>query len=182
MPPPPNSVLGQFDLSALLDSTDTAVSYTAGSACEPPAASLAVSGLEGHHLAGQTASSSLMQSEDVPASQYSIDWPALQTAVQQDPEAGLHSQLYHLLAQCQPDVSDQMTDEIMLQQKGHDQILTYLHITRCDLCYHPKRYESWERVLSKLLLFVHAILQACQSTGVLCIRAQIDIADCKWSC
>ena len=98
-----------------------------------------------------------MQSEAVPASLYRIDFSALQKAVQQDPQAALHSELYHLLAQCQPEVSEQMPDEVMLQQAGHDQILTYLHITRCDLSYHPKRYDSWERVLSKLLLFVLAI-------------------------
>lgn len=157
VPPPPDSVLGQFDLITLLDSTDPAASYTASSASEPSAASLAVLAPTSHQLAGQAASSSSVQSEAVPSSLYRIDFSALQKAVQQDPQAGLHSELYHLLAQCQPDVSEQMPDEVMLQQEGHDKILTHLHIIRCDLCYHPRRYESWERVLSKLLLFVHAI-------------------------
>ncbi len=90
-----------------------------------------------------------MQIERAPWSSYSVDFSALQEAVEQDPYSGLHSHLYHLLALCQQDVFEQMTEKVMMQKQGHKQILEHLKITRFDLCYNPKRYESWERVLSK---------------------------------
>jgi len=145
--PPPDSVLALFDLDALLDGALPAAFNTSANAV-PSATPLSLPKSDSQQPDAQATSSEAMQSE---ASHYSVDFAALQEAVQQDPDSALHSQLYHLLAQCQPDVSDQMTESVMMQQEGHDQILQYLHITRYDLCYHPKRYESWERTLSKSL-------------------------------
>ncbi len=145
--PPPDSVLALFDLDALLDGALPAAFNTPATAA-PTATPLSDFQQPDAHATGSEA---VMQSAAVPASHYSMDFAALQEAVQQDPDMALHSQLYHLLAQCQPDVSDQMTESIMMQQEGHDQILQYLRTTRFDLCYHPKRYESWERTLSESL-------------------------------
>jgi len=149
--PPPDSVLALFDLDALLDGPLPAAFNTPATAV-PSATPSSLPELDLQQPdAHATGSEAVVQSAAVSASYYSIDFAALQEAVQQDPDAALHSQLYHLLAQCQPDVSDQMTESVMMQQEGHDQVLQYLHITRFDLCYHPKRYESWERALSKSL-------------------------------
>lgn len=150
MGPPPDSVLALFDLDTLLDDAlPAALDAPANAVSLATPLSLSESGSQ--QTDAQATGREAMQSADVSASLYSVDFAALQEAVQQDPDAGLHSQLYHLLAQCQPDVSDQMTKSIMMQQEGHDQIVRYLRITRFDLCYHPKRYDSWEQTLSKLL-------------------------------
>ncbi|DBA95749.1 TPA: Calcineurin-binding protein cabin-1, variant 3 [Trebouxia sp. C0004] len=148
--PPPDSVLALFDLDALLDGALPATFNTSASAI-PLATPLSWPGSGSQQSDAQATGSEARQSEAVSASLYSVDFLALQEAVQQDPDSALHSQLYHLLAQCQPDVSDQITESVMMQQAGHDQILQYLRITHFDLCYHPKRYESWERTLNTYL-------------------------------
>ncbi|KAA6420724.1 MAG: hypothetical protein FRX49_09301 [Trebouxia sp. A1-2] len=148
--PPPDSVLALFDLDTLLDDAlPAALDAPANAVSLATPLSLSESGSQ--QTDAQATGREAMQSADVSASLYSVDFAALQEAVQQDPDAGLHSQLYHLLAQCQPDVSDQMTKSIMMQQEGHDQIVRYLRITRFDLCYHPKRYDSWEQTLNTYL-------------------------------
>ena len=148
--PPPDSVLALFDLDALLDGALPAAFNTPANAV-PSATSTSLPETDSQQPDAQATGGEAMQSAAVSASHYSVDVAALQEAVQQDSDSALHSELYHLLAQCQPDVSDQMTESVMMQQEGHDQILQYLHITRFDLCYHPKRDESWERTLSKSL-------------------------------
>ncbi len=147
--PPPDSVLALFDLDALLDGALPAAFNTPVDAA--PSVTPVSFPETDFQADAQATGSEALQSAAVSASQYSVDFAALQEAVQQDPDSALHSQAYHLLAQCQPDVSDQMTESIMMQQEGHDQILQYLLVTRFDLCYHPKRYESWERTLSESL-------------------------------
>lgn len=67
----------------------------------------------------------------------------------QDPDAGIHAELYHMLAQCQPDIFERLSENQLIQQQGHNQIVEHLQLTRFDLCYHPWRYESWERVLGE---------------------------------
>ena len=148
--PPPDSVLAHFNLDALLDGAVPAALNTPASAVLT-ATPLSLPKSDSQQPDAQATGREAMQSAAVSALTHSVDFSALQEAVQQDPDSALHSGLYHLLAQCQPDVSDQITESVMMQQEGHDQILQYLHITRFDLCYHPKRYESWERTLSKSL-------------------------------
>ncbi len=148
--PPPDSVLALFDLDALLDGALPAAFNTPANAV-PLAAPFSLPESDSQQPDAQATGREALLSAAVSGSLYNVDLAALQEAVQQDPDLALHSHLYHLLAQCQPDVSDQITESVMMQQEGHDQILQYLHITRFDLCYHPKRYESWERTLSELL-------------------------------
>lgn len=83
-----------------------------------------------------------------------LDTEALAEAVRQDQYASLHAELYHMLAQCEPDVlsfsHERLSHDELINQQGHDQSLVeHLQLTRFDLCYHPWRYESWERVLSE---------------------------------
>ncbi len=148
--PPPDSVLALFDLDALLGGALPAAFNTPANAV-PLATPLSLPESDSQQPDAQGTGREALQSAAVSGSLYSVDLAALQEAVQQDPDLALHSQLYHLRAQCQPDVSDQITESVMMQQEGHDQILQYLHITRFDLSYHPKRYESWERTLSESL-------------------------------
>lgn len=83
------------------------------------------------------------------ATSVDLNTEALSEAVRQDSDASLHSELYHMLAQCEPDVFERLSHDDLIQQQGYEQIVEYLQLTRFDLCYHPGRYESWERVLSE---------------------------------
>lgn len=149
-------MLAQFCLDALLDAAESAQPSPAAALAAAPAAQPAT--------ASQASGNDNMQIDGPSGSAYSVDWPALKQAVKQDSDANLHSNLYHLLAQCQPDMS--ISEEDMMSQQGHEQIWDYLQITRVDLCYNPKRYESWERVLSK-----SSILRACCTLRLVCWTA-----------
>lgn len=79
-----------------------------------------------------------------------IDLQALEQSVTEDPDRDVHSELYHLLTQCESDAPEWQTDgNAMLQEAGHQQVEESLQLTRFDLCYNFHRYESWEKVLSK---------------------------------
>ena len=165
MPAPPQAVLAAFDLDDLLDSAAPA------SAWSPPAAT----------SAQEVAPPMLMSSADMiaPASgetppsadtaAASLHLEALEAAVRQDPDVSLHSHIYRMLAECEADVFEGLDNELMVQQQGHDLILDSLALARCELAYHPLRYEAWERVLSKPLCPFHCsllITTACNSTLV----------------
>ena len=93
-----------------------------------------------------TAASAAAEAE---AASGALNTEALAEAVRQDQDASLHAELYHMLAQCEPDVFERMSHDELIHQQGHDQIVEQLQLTRFDLCYHPWRYESWERILSE---------------------------------
>ena len=135
IPPPPDAVLAKLDLDALLDGTSTAISISAAS-------------LMPTYGTDANPSMAATQAEAAPLS---LDIEAVAAAVSQDPHASLHAGLYHMLAQCQPDVFERLKEEQLLQQEGHDLIMDHLQLTRLDLCYHPRQYESWESVLSRPL-------------------------------
>lgn len=151
VPPPPDAVLAHIDLDALLDSTASAIPTSSPS---PLSSALAAP----HE---QSALDSLPQSSAITAASAAAEaasgalhTKALAEAVRQDPDASLHAELYHMLAQCEPDVFERLSQDDLIQQQGHAQITEYLQLTRFDLCYHPWRYDSWERVLSESTLSV----------------------------
>lgn len=151
VPPPPDAVLAHFDLDALLDSTASPMPTSSPSTLLPVAAAT-------HEQPALDASpqSSAMTAAAAAAEAAcgALHTEALAEAVRQDPDASLHAELYHMLALCEPDVFERLTQDDLIQQQGHEQIIEYLQLTRFDLCYHPWRYESWERVLSESLLSV----------------------------
>ena len=132
VPAPPDAVLTHFDLDALLDGT-TPTTPTVPSTIRP--------------LDHPPESSSSAAAGD--AASGGLNTEALAAAVSQDPDAWLHAELYNMLAQCEPDVFERLSESQLLKQQGHDQIVEHLQLTRFDLCYHPRRYDSWERVLSE---------------------------------
>ena len=157
IPPPPDAVLAHFDLDAMLDGHTS----TAGNDIPPPAADPM------QEAAGHLEGPEPMQVDPGAAHPFRLDEAALQQAVQDDPDSRVHSQLYHLLAQCQPDMFDDMGEDVILRQEGHEQIQETLLITRYDLCYNPRRYESWERVVSKLS-HLTSLLWQCETTLPAC--------------
>ena len=149
VPPPPDSVLANFNLDALLDSA--AIACMASAAAAPSAAEAA---LHQQSPPDEPADSAAAGAISLSAAEAALTIPqwdaeALTAAVGQDPDASLHAELYHMLAECEVDVFERLDDSLMVQQRGHDLVLESLQLTRCDLAYHPWRYESWERVLSK---------------------------------
>ena len=146
MAPPPHAVLVHFDLDALLDNTASPIPTSlAPTLSSGPTAPLP------HHPPHQPAQSSAITTASAAAEAAcaGLNTEALAAAVSQDPDAGLHAELYRMLAQCEPDVFERLSESQLMQQQGHEQIVEYLQLTRFDLCYHPWRYESWERVLSE---------------------------------
>ena len=144
MLPPPDAVLAHFDLDALLDSAASAIPgstpFTLSSQAAVP------------HQRAQLqplSESNTMAAAAAEAASGVLDAEALAEAVRQDPDVSLHAELYHMLAQCEPDVFEHLSADNLIQQQGHEQIVEYVQLTRLDLCYHPWRYESWERVLSE---------------------------------
>lgn len=132
MPPPPDAVLTHLDLDALLNSTTPAipsVPLTPNPSDQPPESSSSAAGAD--------------------AASGGLNTEALAAAVSQDPDAWLHAELYNMLAQCEPDVFERLSESQLVKQQGHDQIVEHLQLTRFDLCYNPGRYDSWERVLSE---------------------------------
>lgn len=149
VPPPPDAVLAHFDLDALLDSTASAIP---GSMPSTASSETAVPHQQAllRPLSGKNTKAAASAAAEAPSAV--LDTEALAEAVRQDPDVSLHAELYHMLAQCEPDVFEHLSADELIQQQGHEQIVGYLQLTRSDLCYHPWRYESWERVLSESFL------------------------------
>lgn len=145
MAPPPHAVLVHFDLDALLDSTASPIP----SSLAPTLSSGATAPLPHNPLDQSAESNAIAAASTAAAACAGLNTEALVAAVSQDPDAGLHAELYRMLAQCEPDVFERLSGSQLMQQQGHEQIVEYLQLTRFDLCYHPWRYESWERVLSE---------------------------------
>lgn len=96
---------------------------------------------------------------------------ALKQAVNDDPNAHVHSELYHMLAQCEADAAEWEPDgATMLTEEGHEQVLQALELTYFDLCYNFHRYESWERILSEIVfaLCIFCILPCQPALQILC--------------
>lgn len=145
VPPPPDAVLAHFDLNALLDSTASAIPGSIPSTVSSEAA--VPHQQAAPHLLSESDTMAAASAAEAPCGD--LDTEALAEAVRQDPDVNLHAKLYHMLAQSEPDVFEHLSADELIQQQGHEQIVEYLQLTRSDLCYHPWRYESWERVLSE---------------------------------
>ena len=105
--------------------------------------------------------------------QLQLNTAGLKQAVKDDLDAHVHSELYHMLAQCEADAAEWEPDgATMLTEAGHEQVLQALELTYFDLCYNFYRYESWERILSELVLaplhISHSPLQCVISGSSLC--------------
>lgn len=147
VPLPPDAVLAHFDLDALLDSA--AASAILGSIASTVSSEAAVPDQQAPMRPLSESNTLTATSAGAEAASAVLDTKALAEAVRQDPDVSLHAELYHMLAQCEPDVFEHLTPDDLIKQQGHEQIVEYLQLTRFDLCYHPWRYESWERVLSE---------------------------------
>lgn len=88
---------------------------------------------------------------DAPYGSQTVDLEALKQAVQEDADADVHSQLYHMLNQSEADTAEWQSDgEAMMQESGHSAVVHSLEPAHFDLCYNFHRYDSWEKVLSEL--------------------------------
>lgn len=149
VPSPPDAVLANFDLDVLLDSAATACMASAAAAPLDEDMAMHQQGQSDQHTDCAAADAARLSAEQAASVVLHWDSEALTAAIGQDPDASLHAELYHMLAECAVDVFERLDDSLMVQQQGHNLVLKSLELTRCELAYHPRRYESWERVLSK---------------------------------